>query len=256
MVADIVPHCDLIADVGCDHGYLSIYLLENSIADYVYAMDVNPGPLSRAKANIEKYGYSQSIETILSDGLKALSGRPIPQACLICGMGGPLGLRLLYDSRELVANMNRVFVQLQSDIPLVRYQLKEWGFTILNESMCFDEGKYYFVIEAQPSASFADAFVGEYNPDKTTSWDDYCNKKKEAFDTMSADELSRYVYSDLVYDNEPEVYAEYVQTEIARMIKVRRALEDNDGSTKAQSKLASLNKEIDIYESKQSKRNT
>ena len=62
-----------VADVGCDHAYISIYMMEHQIANRVIAMDINKGPLERAAANIEKYGYKEQIETRLSDGLEALN---------------------------------------------------------------------------------------------------------------------------------------------------------------------------------------
>ena len=62
-----------VADVGCDHGYISIYLVQSGIADSAIAMDVRKGPLSGAAGNISEYGLDGSIVTRLSDGLKELN---------------------------------------------------------------------------------------------------------------------------------------------------------------------------------------
>ena len=67
-VAGMVTKGNRVCDVGCDHGYISIYLVKNGVSPYVYAMDVNKGPLLRAKEHILDYGYTDKIETILSDG--------------------------------------------------------------------------------------------------------------------------------------------------------------------------------------------
>ena len=67
-VADMVTPNKRVADIGCDHGYISIYLCTKKLASKVIAMDVRKGPLERAKNNIEKYGLSDYIETRLSDG--------------------------------------------------------------------------------------------------------------------------------------------------------------------------------------------
>jgi len=71
-VARLVTKEKAVADVGCDHAYTSIYLVQQGIASKVIAMDVNRGPLERAKLNIEKYGMQQQIQTRLSDGIKEL----------------------------------------------------------------------------------------------------------------------------------------------------------------------------------------
>ena len=61
---------DRVADIGCDHGYLGIYLLKNNIASHVYACDINEGPLNAAVFNAEKYGVRDKIQFFLSDGVK------------------------------------------------------------------------------------------------------------------------------------------------------------------------------------------
>lgn len=69
-VAQMVPAGHIAADVGCDHGFVSIYLIEHGICPHVYAADVRPGPLARAREHIEKSGLSAYITPVLSDGLK------------------------------------------------------------------------------------------------------------------------------------------------------------------------------------------
>ena len=71
-VADLLDCHEAIADIGCDHGFVSIYLIESKKASKVLAMDVNKGPLERAKEHVEEKRLSTYIETRLSDGAKAL----------------------------------------------------------------------------------------------------------------------------------------------------------------------------------------
>ena len=82
------------ADVGCDHGYVSIYLVQRGIAKSVIAMDVRKGPLSAAGANISEYGLEDLISTRLSDGVKELE-KGEANAIVIAGMGGKLMERLI-----------------------------------------------------------------------------------------------------------------------------------------------------------------
>ena len=74
-----------VADVGCDHGYLSLYLLQQGIASSVIASDVNEGPLQSAMRNARKFGFSDKISFYLSNGVRNI---PRDFDTLVCaGMG-------------------------------------------------------------------------------------------------------------------------------------------------------------------------
>ena len=73
-VADLVTEGASVADIGTDHGYIPIYLIEHNIAGKVIALDINRGPLERARMHVVGHGLKGKIETRLSDGLeKAVS---------------------------------------------------------------------------------------------------------------------------------------------------------------------------------------
>ena len=71
-VADFVPAGNIAADIGCDHGFVSIFLVERGICPRVFAADVRTGPLMRAKEHIDREGLLSYITPILSDGLTGL----------------------------------------------------------------------------------------------------------------------------------------------------------------------------------------
>lgn len=141
-VAGMVTKGNRVCDVGCDHGYISIYLVKNDVSPYVYAMDVNKGPLLRAKEHILDYGYADKIETILSDGLVGLGDRD-SDALICAGMGGKLIIKILTEGMEQVLKMRELVLQPQSEIHLVREYLRNQGFYIDKEDMIFEDGKYY-----------------------------------------------------------------------------------------------------------------
>ena len=141
-VAGMVTKGNRVCDVGCDHGYISIYLVKNDVSPYVYAMDVNKGPLLRAKEHILDYGYADKIETILSDGLVALGDRD-SDALICAGMGGKLIIKILTEGMKQVLKMRELVLQPQSEIHLVREFLRNQGFYIDKEDMIFEDGKYY-----------------------------------------------------------------------------------------------------------------
>jgi tRNA (adenine22-N1)-methyltransferase len=159
-VASLVTPGYRVADVGCDHAYTAIYLVEKEIADKVIAMDVNQGPIDRAKDNIEKYGYSNQIETRRSDGLEKLQEEEV-DTILIAGMGGALTIQILEEKKELVLRVKELILQPQSEINKVRAKLQGWNFLIVRESMVKDDGKFYMMIKAIPKGMVSEPWQYE-----------------------------------------------------------------------------------------------
>lgn len=148
-LANTVTKGSRVADIGCDHAYVSIYLMENKIAEHVIAMDINRGPLERANSNIALHGLSDKIETRLSDGAKKLNQGEV-DAVLIAGMGGALMVKILSERFSVIKECKELILQPQSEIFLVRKFLHEQGFRIDSEQMMIDEGKYYTILRAVP----------------------------------------------------------------------------------------------------------
>lgn len=148
-VADTVTRGNTVADVGCDHAYIAIYLIEEAIAPRVIAMDINKGPLKRATENIRLQGYENHIETRLSDGLEKLN-KEEADTVLMAGIGGLLMIRILDLGREVLKYSKELVLSPQSEINLVRKYLHENLYTIKEEKMVLEEGKYYVVMKAFP----------------------------------------------------------------------------------------------------------
>lgn len=150
-VADTVTKGNTVADIGCDHAYIAIYLIEEAIAPKVIAMDINKGPLKRADDNIRARGYENSIETRLSNGLEKLK-KEEADTILMAGIGGALMIRILEEGREVLKGSKELVLSPQSEINQVRKYLHENHFAIREEKMVLDEGKYYIVIKAVQAA--------------------------------------------------------------------------------------------------------
>ncbi len=146
-VANCVKKGSFVADIGCDHAYTAIYLVVNKIANKVIAMDINKGPLEKAKSNICNNRLEEYIETRLSDGGKELKKGEV-NTILISGMGGRLTTKILDDSLDVVRDCRQLVLQPQSEIYLVREYIAKIGFRIEYEDMFIDEGKYYVIINA------------------------------------------------------------------------------------------------------------
>lgn len=146
--AAFVTSGSIVADIGCDHAYTSIYLIQAHIADFCIAMDIKEGPLARAKENIQKYGCEGKIEVRQSDGLKELQ-KGEADTILISGMGGLLIQKILEESKDLVKDTKKLILQPQSCQENVRRVLHTMGFEIKKETMLKEEGKYYTSIYAE-----------------------------------------------------------------------------------------------------------
>lgn len=150
-VADLLGCHERIADIGCDHGFVSIYLIESKKASWCLAMDVNKGPLERAREHVLEKRLSTYIETRLSDGAKEIQfvkdeygmDKLEVEAALIAGMGGRLMIQIIADSLEKFQSMEEFVLQPQSEIAKVRQFIREIGYHIAKEDMVFEDGKYY-----------------------------------------------------------------------------------------------------------------
>lgn len=146
-VAAMVEPGSRLIDVGTDHGYIPIYLKSRGIIESALAMDINKGPLQRARENIMKSGFEADIKTRLSDGLSR-AGKDPGDCVVIAGMGGPLTIKILTEGENVLKAVRTLVLQPQSEIAGVRYFLHDKGYRILNENMVLDEGKYYVIIKA------------------------------------------------------------------------------------------------------------
>ena len=148
-VAELVTPGMRLADVGTDHGYIPIYLTEAGVIPSAIAMDINKGPLERAKEHIREHGLEGKIQTRLSDGLKNLQMNEAD--CMIAaGMGGGLVIRILSEERDTAGSLKELVLQPQSEIDSVRKYLTEEGYRIVAEDMVYEDGKYYPMMKAVP----------------------------------------------------------------------------------------------------------
>ena len=141
--AGFVNKGDRVADIGCDHGYLSIHLLTQGIAKSCIASDVAEGPLQSAMRNARKYGVQENISFYLSDGVRNI---PRDFDTLVCaGMGGDTMIHILESAPWLQNENYRLILQCQSKRPELRKWLYDHGFAIRRETLAQD-GKFYYPV--------------------------------------------------------------------------------------------------------------
>lgn len=136
---------DRVADVGCDHGYLSIYLLTHGIASQVVAGDINEGPLQSAVTNAARFGVTENIRFFLSNGLQNMP-RDFDTA-VIAGMGADVMESILSDAPWLCNGSYRLILQCQSRTPALCRYLSNHGWYISQEKIVRDGRFLYTVME-------------------------------------------------------------------------------------------------------------
>ena len=196
MVASFVERGSRIADIGTDHGYLPIALIERGVSPGAIAMDIGQGPLARAKEHVLACGMEDKIELRLSDGLAELKPGEA-DSVVIAGMGGELVLHILEQGRALWESKVAFVLYPQSELDKVRNYLDNNGFCIASEAIFFDEGKFYTVMLAKRGR-------------------------------MSLGRPAHYLYGKYLMEARDSVLALYLEKEKARMQAILRELEGQE----------------------------
>lgn len=142
-IIELVPRGEICADIGCDHGFTSIELIDRNISPSVIASDLREGPLASARENVRNAGLEDKISLRISDGFDAYKPGEVTTA-VIAGMGGVLIKDMLIKGKECVMKMGAFVVQPQSNIPEFRNFLRLNGYEIEKNAVVLDAGKYYF----------------------------------------------------------------------------------------------------------------
>lgn len=144
-VSSYVRNGSITADIGTDHAYLPIYLVQNGICDTVIASDINFSPCQRAIENVELHNLSDKIKVIQTDGLCGIT-KYHPIDIIIAGMGGELIWEII-SVCDYVKNSNiRLILQPMTKIPDLRKLLILNGFDIIDESYAEEDRRIYEIL--------------------------------------------------------------------------------------------------------------
>ena len=145
-IAEAIGSACIVADIGTDHGLLPIALLLRGQAERAVACDIRQGPLDSARRNAERYGVSDKVELVLTDGFHGVEVYS-PDAVVISGMGGELIARIISEAPYLRGDV-RLFLQPMTRAESLRRYLAQNGFSIAAEHLARDGKRLYSVIEA------------------------------------------------------------------------------------------------------------
>ncbi len=159
--AEYIHPGDVVADVGCDHGYLGIHLLTKGVAKAIIASDINEGPLQAAQRNARKFGVQNKMSFYLCPGVCNV---PRDFDVMVCaGMGADTMISILEDALWLKSDRYRLILQCQSKTPSLRRYLSENGWCIAKESVLRDGRFLYTVMEVTWAPENARLSVGGWH---------------------------------------------------------------------------------------------
>lgn len=165
LVASFVPQGAILLDVGSDHAYLPIELVERDQIEGAIAGEVVEGPYQSAVKNVEAHGLKEKIQVRLANGLAAFEEADQVSVITIAGMGGRLIARILEEGLDKLANVERLILQPNNREDDLRIWLQGNGFQIVAESILEEAGKFYeiLVVEAgQMKLSGSDVRFGPF----------------------------------------------------------------------------------------------
>ena len=142
-VVQLLRNNGTVADIGCDHGKLSVYLLQNEFAKKVFATDISAPSLDKAKKLAEKEKI-KNIEFYVGDGFDALP--ETPDAAVICGMGGDVIAKIIAHQKA----KTKLVLQPMKDSDILFSALNENGFYIEKEKIVREDNRFYEIILAFP----------------------------------------------------------------------------------------------------------
>ena len=164
-VASFVPQGAVLLDVGSDHAYLPIELVEKGHIERAIAGEVVEGPYQSAVKNVESHGLSEKIQIRLANGLAAFEESDQVSVITIAGMGGRLIASILEEGFDKLAHVERLILQPNNREDDLRRWLQDHSFQIIAESILEEAGKFYeiLVVEAgEMKLSAKDALFGPF----------------------------------------------------------------------------------------------
>lgn len=147
IVADLVPQCRRILDIGTDHAWLPIELLRQGRCLEAVAIDIRSGPLAIARRNVQAAGLGDRIAVRLADGLDALPLLP-EDTIVMAGLGGNEMIHILSKQPR---GVKAIILQPMKSMPELRIWLCANGYLIETEKLAIEEHRSYAILRCRPS---------------------------------------------------------------------------------------------------------
>jgi len=190
ILANYVNKNDVVGDIGTDHGFIPIYLIENNKINRIIASDLNEGPLDNAKKELSLKGYLNKVDLRIGSGLTPYKPGEINTA-IIAGMGGNLIRTILIEGKEHIKYLNRLILQPMHGVEELRRWILNNGFRITDEDLLFENNIFYEIIVAEKGEK------QEYNETNIEFGFNMLNKNPEiskSFLDMKIERIEKIIY--------------------------------------------------------------
>ena len=145
-IACMVKENSVIADIGCDHALLDIYLLKNNIIKRAIACDITKGAINQAYNNVIKYDV-KNIDLRLGDGLNPLDKEDNIDTLVFSGLGNIKIINILKEKEELLSSVDTIIIQSNTMPDVIRKEVIKLGYKISDEVLVKERGIIYEIIK-------------------------------------------------------------------------------------------------------------
>lgn len=148
-VASLVPYGSVVADIGTDHAYLPLYLVQEKACPRVVAVEKSQLNCRLAQETVNLFNLNHKVEVRCGDGLLALNEADGVEVIVIAGLGGKTACRMLLAAGERLSYFRRIVLQPQGDVPLLRRWLVAHGFRFAQEKLVKEKDYFYEIIAVE-----------------------------------------------------------------------------------------------------------
>ena len=206
-IAELVDFGATVIDVGTDHGYVPNFLCEKKISRDIIATDISKNSLEKSIELTKKMGNEKFIRNILANGIVKENRDNI----IIAGLGGIQIAEIIFNSIEISRSAKKLILQPMQKTNILRRELNNMGFEIIDEEIIFEDDRYFEII------------IAKFN-----------GKKK------SLDELDFYFSKSLI-NKKDKVYLAYLSERKVELEKILNKInKDNKRSIKRRDELINL----------------
>ena len=167
-IANMVKRGSIPVDVGTDHGYIPVYLVQNKICKTAVACDINEGPLNSCRMLVSQSGLDNNIKCVLSNGLQSVDDEY--DTVIIAGMGGELIADILSKAENITSK--NIILSPMTHPEIARKWLFDNGFEITNDIVVADGRHHYSVFSAEYVGNVGEKKQSDYYLGSITDFSD------------------------------------------------------------------------------------
>jgi tRNA (adenine22-N1)-methyltransferase len=177
-IIDFVPQANIVADIGCDHAYVSISLVLNNKANHVIGVDNKLRPLRIAERNVALFEMKENV-TLLRNPIDTIT-QPI-DGCIIAGVGKESAVAMLDEFESTFQSSTWICIQVNAKVIELRKHMATRGYRLIKETVVYDKAFYVILLYEKGIEQFSGVplIVGPYITQNIEENREYLNKVKE-----------------------------------------------------------------------------